>query len=314
MKLGFLRPPFLEQDSPPPFYQPNLGDKQRRQLDKWFIGTRSQAYYLKRFNEMDKAGRLIPRWNWAAFVMTFGWLLYRKRYLDCLVYCVAGWSFIKLTIVIGLALLEFFVIKHMPADYQWPLRIAWATAVWLFWATAVARWADAYYYRMARREIADALALYPHNPDAQKAHLNYHGGTGWFGLVAALSVFTAMLLVIALQFVPIVAASKEQAIIYHAYQSLGSTRMRVEHIYQQSGCPVGLPLSTDKQQFHLMVVGEVAGVKSDCAIVLTVTKAGYPVRYLNGQNLILYRLPDGEGVWRCQSSLNKQKTPRQCIN
>lgn len=313
MRLGFLRPPFLEQSTPPPFYQSKLGDKQRRQLDSWFIGTRSQAYYLKRFDEMDKAGKLIARWNWAAFAMTFGWLLCRKRYLDCFVYCVAGWSFIKLTIAISLALLEFFVIRHLAVDIQWGVRIAWAAMVWLYWASMVASWADAYYYRMARREIADALDLYPNNPAAQQAHLRQHGGTSWLGLSLALAIFTAMLLVVAVQFMPLVAASKEQTIIYHAYQSLSGARLRVEHIYHQSGCPVGLPLSSDRQNFSLTVVDKVVGVQSDCAIVLTVTKAGYPVRYLNGQTIVFYRTDDN-GIWRCQSSLNQQKIPKQCVS
>lgn len=41
-----FRLPFLEDTTPPPFYLPHLSDKERIQLDKWFIGTRSQSYYL----------------------------------------------------------------------------------------------------------------------------------------------------------------------------------------------------------------------------------------------------------------------------
>lgn len=85
---------FIETDSPPPFYQAQLSDKQRRQLDQWYIGHRSQAYYLKRFEQFDKQNHLSAKWHWAAFFVTFGWLLYRKRYLDAIVYSVAGWSFI----------------------------------------------------------------------------------------------------------------------------------------------------------------------------------------------------------------------------
>ena len=98
-----FRLPFLEDTTPPPFYQATISAAKRRKLDQWFIGHRSQAYYLKRFDEFDRAGKLHARWHWAAFFMTFGWLLYRKRYLDCVVYCVAGWSFIKVNIAIILA-------------------------------------------------------------------------------------------------------------------------------------------------------------------------------------------------------------------
>ena len=97
---------FIEETSPPPFYQEQISQEKRTQLDKWFIGNRSQAYYLKRFSEFDAQGYLSPKWNWAAFLATFGWLLYRKRYLDCIVYTVAGWSFIQLNVVIALVAFE----------------------------------------------------------------------------------------------------------------------------------------------------------------------------------------------------------------
>lgn len=81
---------FIETDSPPPFYQEQLTAAKREQLDKWFIGHRTQRYYLKRFAQFDKQGYLSPKWHWAAFFITFPWLLYRKRYMDAIVYSVAG--------------------------------------------------------------------------------------------------------------------------------------------------------------------------------------------------------------------------------
>lgn len=66
-----FRLPFLEDTTPPPFYQATISAAKRRKLDRWFIGHRSQAYYLKRFDEFDRAGKLHARWHWAAFFMTF---------------------------------------------------------------------------------------------------------------------------------------------------------------------------------------------------------------------------------------------------
>lgn len=312
-----MRLPFLEDTTPPPFYQTNLTDERRTELDKWFIGGRSQAYYLKRFAEIDKAGRLVASWHWAGFVMAFGWLLYRKRYLDCFVYLVAGVSFIKLTMTISLVALDFVLISKLPADIQMTVRIGWAVFVWLFWAWQVGRWSNAYYYRMARREIADALAFYPYDKEAQKAHLEKHGGVSMLGLSAAFGLFFALLWVIAFQFVPIVATQKEHALIYDSYQTVSHARQRVEAIYQTQGCPVGLPLTADNQKVRLEVLSSVEGVATDCVIRLTVQKANFPVRYLNGKTLVLYRLPNqaqGDGAWRCQSSLNKKSTPKSCVN
>jgi len=101
---------FIETDSPPPFYQEQLTPTKRQQLDKWFIGHRSQRYYLKRFEQFDQQGYLSPKWHWAAFFITFPWLLYRKRYMDAIVYSVAGWSFIQLNVAIVLVAFSLLMI------------------------------------------------------------------------------------------------------------------------------------------------------------------------------------------------------------
>ena len=69
--MPFIHLPFLEQDTPPPFYRAELGTAERKRLDAWFIGERSQDYYLRRFAEFDNHGRLYARWHWAAFFATF---------------------------------------------------------------------------------------------------------------------------------------------------------------------------------------------------------------------------------------------------
>lgn len=309
--MPIVRLPFLEDSSPPPFYQPSLSDEERLCLDRWFIGERSQRHYLKAFSKMDKAKRLQPNWNWAAFFMTFAWLLYRKRFLDCFVYCVAGLSFVKLTVVISLAILEFFVVRHLTMEVAFWVRVLVGGGIWLFWAGQVARWADAYYYRMARREIADALALHPYDKDAQKAYLTRHGGTSVVGLGGAFLLYVAILSVIAFHFVPLWAKQKEEAIIYQSYQVLSHARERVSYVYvNERRCPVHMPMGGTKQ-VSLQVVSDVAGVATDCAIVLTIRRAGYPVRYLNGQTMVMYRA-DGQ-TWRCQSSFSQRKNPKGCL-
>lgn len=307
-----LNLPFLEKTSPPPFYQSQLSDEKRLALDKAFIGNRSQAYYLRQFAKIDKAGRLIPTWNWTAFVATFGWLLYRKRYLDCLVYCVAGLSFVKLNVVVGLAMVEFLVIRHLPETVQMNSRIAVGVAIWAFWAIHVGRWANAYYYRMARREIADALEFYPDDTNAQKAYLARHGGVSVVGLGVAFGLYVTMLSAVAFLLVPIWAKHQEQEILYQSYHTLSHAKNRLELLYQKQGhCPTHVPMSVTGQAVELVIVDKVAGVATDCAIQLTIQGAGYPVRYLNGQTMVMYR-QEGQ-VWRCQSSFSQQKNPKGCL-
>ena len=304
---------FIETDSPPPFYQESLTPAKRKQLDQWFIGNRTQRYYLKRFEQFDRQGYLSPKWHWAAFFMTFPWLLYRKRYMDAIVYSVAGWSFIQLNVAIVLVVFEFIAMSYVPEAYQMATRIGIAAIIWLFWSFMVARWTDAYYYRMARREIADAINDYPRDEAAQKAHLKREGGVSLFGLGLGFGFFAFALLVIKVQFLPIIAKPKANEVLFNAYDIAKNAQNRVALIYGQTGkCPVDLPLSTEDQQVRMYIAPQAAGVtNTDCAITATIQNVRFPVRYLNEQTLVFYHIPDSDN-WRCTSSLNQKQAPRNC--
>lgn len=317
---------FIETDSPPPFYQEQLSDDERKQLDQWFIGHRSQAYYLKRFAQFDKQGYLSAKWNWAAFFMTFPWLLYRKRYLDSIVYSVAGWSFIQLNVTLVLVIFEFLAMRFIPDAYQMLTRISLGLMVWLFWSFMVARWADAYYYRMARREIADVVNDFPKDKAAQKAHLQKEGDVSMVGLGLGFAFFIIILSIINIQFLPIIAKQKEQTILFEAYDIAKNAQKRVDVIYQQTGgCPVDFPINTDDLSVRLQVAKSAPGTPetTDCAVIATVQDVAFPNRYLNGQTLVLYHQLTAEGnngqatttsQWGCISSLNKKQKPKRCTN
>ena len=304
---------FIETDSPPPFYQEQLSAAKREQLDKWFISQRSQSYYLKRFKEFDEQGYLSPKWHWAAFFVTFPWLLYRKRYMDAIVYSVAGWSFIQLNVALILVAFEFVAMPFIADAYQMGIRIAIAALIWLFWSFMVARWTDAYYYRMARREIADAINDYPRDEAAQKAHLKKEGGVSLFGLGLGFGFFAFALMVIKVQFLPIVAKPKENEVLFDTYYTAKTAQNRVALSYRQTGqCPLNLPLDMGTQQVNIAVDTKAAGVtNTDCAVIATIQNVKFPLRYLNEQTLVFYHLPDSDN-WRCTTSLNKRQAPKGC--
>lgn len=303
---------FIETDSPPPFYQEHLTPAKRKQLDEWFIGHRSQRYYLKRFEQFDQQGYLSPKWHWAAFFITFPWLIYRKRYMDAIVYSVAGWSFIQLNVAIVLVVFEFLAMSYVPDAYQMATRIGIATLIWLFWSFMVARWTDAYYYRMARREIADVINDYPRDENEQKAHLRREGGVSLFGLALGFGSFVFALMVIKVQFLPIVAKPKANEVLFDAYDIVKTTQNRVALIYQQTGqCPTNLTADTQTEQVRIEIANKAAGVaKTDCAVIATIQNVKFPIRYLNDQTLVFYHL--GNDNWSCMSSLNEKLAPESC--
>ena len=305
---------FIETDSPPPFYQDQLTAAKRKQLDKWFIGHRSQHYYLKRFEQFDEQGYLSPKWHWAAFFVTFPWLLYRKRYMDAIVYSVAGWSFIQLNVALVLVAFEFVAMSYIPDAYQMATRIGIAAIIWLFWSSMVARWTDAYYYRMARREIADVVEDYQRDENAQKAHLQREGGVSLFGLGLGFGLFAFALMVIKVQFLPIIAKPQANEVVFDAYDTVKTTQNRVALLYQQTGqCPTNSSLNTATEQVSIDIDTTAAGVaETDCAVIATIQNIKFPIRYLNDQTLVFYHVPDSDS-WNCMTSLNKRQAPPSCL-
>ena len=304
---------FIETDSPPPFYQEKLTATRRTQLDKWFISHRSQRYYLKRFEQFDQQGYLSPKWHWAAFFVTFPWLLYRKRYMDAIVYSVAGWSFIQLNVALVLVAVEFLAMPFIADMYQMPIRLGIAALIWLFWSFMVARWTDAYYYRMARREIADAINDYPQDERLQQEHLRREGGVSIFGLAMGFGFFAFALMVIKVQFLPIIAKPKENEVLFDAYDTVKTTQNNVALAYRQTGqCPLNMLVNTDSEQVRIEIKDSAAGVtQTDCAVIATIQNVQFPIRYLNDQTLVFYHLPNSDN-WECISSLNKRQAPDNC--
>ena len=234
--------------------------------------------------------------------------------MDAIVYSVAGWSFIQLNVALVLVAFEFLAMSFIPDAYQMATRIGIAAIIWLFWSFMVARWTDAYYYRMARREIADAIDDYPRDEAAQKAHLRREGGVSLFGLGLGFGIFAFALMVIKIQFLPIIAKPKANEVLFDAYDTAKTVQNRVALIYQQTGqCPMNLPIDTGTQQIRIDIDKKAAGVvETDCAVIATIQNVQFPIRYLNQQTLVFYHVPDSD-TWSCMSSLNKKLAPASCM-
>lgn len=305
----------LEKTSPPPFYRRQLSQQHRNELDKAFIGERSQAYYLRHFQRYDLAQRLLPDWHWAAFFITLPWLLYRKRYIDAVVYAVAGWSFIHLAITFALLFNEYLILPFVDERWTWWLRGGITLAVWLGFSAWIARWANAYYYRIARREIADVVdeGLAPF---AAEEVLGREGRTSLFGMGLAFALFGILLFMIMTVYLPLYARQQEQQTLFQTYDMLQAAQGRVQAIVGQTGrCPSGLPLSTAEQDVfpaHLEVLATMEGLpaESHCVIRATVTGSHWPNQHLNGTYMALYQSPDQH--WHCVSSLSHRDQPRPC--
>lgn len=121
-------------------------------------------------------------------------------------------------------------------------------------------------------------------------------------------VFAFALMVINVQFLPIIAKPKENEVLFNTYDIAKTTQNKVALLYQQTRqCPVDLPLDIDEQQVRIKISTQAVGApKTDCAVLATIQKVKFPIRYLNDQTLMFYHNVD-DNSWRCTSSLNKNK-------
>lgn len=307
------------RQSPPPFYQPQLSAAERERLDRLFVGSQATSHYLKAFARFDRQQRMGAGWNWAAFMMTLLWMLYRKRYLDALVYAVAGWSFVQLVLTLTLVLLENTLISWLAAGWHWPLRLSVAGGIYLLFCILTACWADAYYYRVARREISETIE--DRLSQAEQARwLKQEGGVSLVGggLAALLLLFV---LGLAHQvYLPMYASYQTRNHLDNVLDMMDQAVGRLEPIYQATGqCPVGQPMTTSNQASQLArleVQRQTAGSPpgSPCQVVATIHGLKWPASSVNGQHLVRYR-PDqvrAPANWSCYSSMNGRDVPLVC--
>ena len=60
-----------------------------RSADEFYkaaVGHKNQDYYLRHFARFDSNGKVGVSWHWPAFFVTFYWFLYRKMWLNALLY------------------------------------------------------------------------------------------------------------------------------------------------------------------------------------------------------------------------------------
>jgi Tfp pilus assembly major pilin PilA len=140
-----------------------------------YVGPRSTAWYVERFQRADAAGVLRAGWNWPAALLNFYWLLYRKQYLAAVIYALAPY------VLLGLALAAFAlggVVAGASLAIMYLLFSLAALVVPGLYGTALI-------HHAARRSLAEARRRHPDYAD-QLAFVAARGGTSKVGLVVVI--------------------------------------------------------------------------------------------------------------------------------
>jgi Tfp pilus assembly protein PilE len=158
---------------------------------KAIIGPGNQEYYLERFFRFDDEGRILPTWNWSAFLVTSYWLLYRKMWVQAAIYFIIPLLLLALFWVIG------FVVGRGSGFLITLGNFLYLAAVFV----GVPMYANAAYYKHCKKMIAEVQAT---TPDIQRqlGELSGKGGTsksvvflvmflaivGFVGMLAAIAI------------------------------------------------------------------------------------------------------------------------------
>ena len=148
-----------------------------RDLYALVIGNSNQARYLDKFEQFDRDGKVSAGWHWPALFVTLYWLLYRKSWLNALLYAI----------VPGIAMSILALLTKPLGDIVSGLATIVGAVLFIILPPM---YADAAYYRLVKSRIASVMSTNK-SPEVQRALLAAKGGTSVLAVVLV-SLFIPM--------------------------------------------------------------------------------------------------------------------------
>jgi Tfp pilus assembly major pilin PilA len=133
---------------------------------KAIVGPKNQDYYLSQFARFDSNGKANASWHWPAFFVTFYWFLYRKMWLNALIYFLLP-NFV--TILLGIA--------GAATGKSSDTVVGIGSLLYLIVAFVLPpMYANALYYKHCKKKIAEAR-LSSQDTQRRLGELSEKGGT-----------------------------------------------------------------------------------------------------------------------------------------
>jgi type II secretory pathway pseudopilin PulG len=166
-----------------------------------------QHYYLKKFMDFDSDSKAQRSWHWPAFLLTFYWMLYRKMWVNAVIYLLLSYS--------GFALVGS-VTRHLANSAGLWVILLYAGLL-LSLCVLPAIYANALYYQHCRKLIANAQQQ-TDNPNQVYGLLASRGGTS--------NLMVSIMVVVGLSMSGLLAASAIPA--YESYQMRSKTTEAIQ--------------------------------------------------------------------------------------
>jgi Protein of unknown function (DUF2628). len=147
---------------------------------KAIVGPRNQDYYLGRFSRFDRAGKIGISWNWPALFIPILWLIYRKMWLNLIIYLSMPFLMVKLGSIVAAVtgISEDSIDKNVMVN------------LYVFFVLLLTpMYANAVYYIHCKKKIAKTRSS-PHDLQTQLGELSRKGGTKSMTEVATIVVLS----------------------------------------------------------------------------------------------------------------------------
>lgn len=290
--------PQVAQRAPTPSGKETLADDPV-EFYKAIVGPKHQDYYLRHFAGFDARGKITASWHWPAFFVTLYWFLYRKMWLNALIYFCLPYVFV---ILLATAAVLAGKSGETVIGVGYVLYI-----IGLFVVPGL--YANALYYKHCKKKITEVKAS-PNERQRQLGELSGKGGTSAAAFIVIIPILIAVIGILAAIAVPAYQDYTTRARMTEAV-SIGTqaTQSVGDYFDRYQRVPASLEETGFAAQFSPFI--KAVDVDSRTGVVM-ITIAGAP---LTGKTL--YFVPsltaNQQILWKCQSDdIQDKYLPQQC--
>lgn len=291
--------PHAVQNSPPPRIATSTPDN-REEFYRAALGPNNQDYYLRHFSRFDSNGKASATWHWPAFFVTFYWLLYRKMWLNALLYFFLPY----------LVMIPFWLVAAVYENSSDAMIGMGYILYFLGIILLPPMYANALYYKHCRKIISEIRSS-SHDMERQLGELSGKGGTSNVALIVVLVfAFISIIGILAAIAIPSYQDYTTRTRLAEATTvGKNATDSVANYYYQHQQIPSSLAVAGFVTPLPTSI--RAIGVDSQSGTV-TITMATSPIE---GKTLLFVPSLDANNliVWKCLSQEIQDKyLPLQC--
>lgn len=266
-----------------------------------YVGPKNAEFYSRLFDRFKTQNSTVS-WNWPAFVVTGFWLLYRKMWLNALLY----WFALPIVLTL-LSVAVSFAAGEVAGNIFY---YATYLSISLLLVPMFANWI---YYRHAQGKVGKVASVTA-SAEQQAAELARIGGTSSVVLVVIPFVGIAIVGILAAIAIPAYQDYTIRAQVAEGLNLASGAKAAVAKTYVATGA-----FAMDNESAGLDAADAISGMYvSSIAIdrgVIVITYGNQALPVIHGDTILLEPVPEGEEMlrWTCTSpAIAPKHLPASC--